>query len=127
MNCWEYMNCGREPGGYRVPELGVCPAATFKIADGFCGGKNGGRACVLITGTLCKGEIQGTERDKHKDCTKCGFYKELVKEHPNMINEIEFVRFLIKSIDETNGMKKDVEHLKTLFKDKDYEQAKGMG
>jgi hypothetical protein len=28
-NCREYMSCGREPGGARVHEYGVCPA--FKI------------------------------------------------------------------------------------------------
>lgn len=27
-NCWEYFKCGREPGGSKVDELGVCPAAT---------------------------------------------------------------------------------------------------
>jgi len=24
-NCWEVLKCGREPGGYRVSEAGVCP------------------------------------------------------------------------------------------------------
>jgi len=43
--------------------MGVCPAATFEAADGFCEGKNGGRACVYITGTFCSGTIQGTQVD----------------------------------------------------------------
>jgi len=27
-NCWEFMKCGREPGGVNAIELGVCRAAT---------------------------------------------------------------------------------------------------
>ena len=27
-NCWEYKKCGREVGGAKVKDLGVCPAAT---------------------------------------------------------------------------------------------------
>ncbi len=26
-NCWEVKNCGRQPGGAKVGELGACPAA----------------------------------------------------------------------------------------------------
>jgi len=26
-NCWEVMNCGRQTGGTKVSEMGVCPAA----------------------------------------------------------------------------------------------------
>ena len=28
INCWEVKKCGREPGGAKVAELGVCPAST---------------------------------------------------------------------------------------------------
>jgi hypothetical protein len=27
LNCWEVKKCGREPGGVKVKELGVCPAS----------------------------------------------------------------------------------------------------
>ncbi|MEW6110309.1 MAG: two-CW domain-containing protein, partial [Nitrospirota bacterium] len=33
-NCWEFFRCGREIGGAKVSELGVCPAATDNSADG---------------------------------------------------------------------------------------------
>jgi len=26
LNCWEFKKCGRQPGGPKVAELGVCPA-----------------------------------------------------------------------------------------------------
>ena len=42
INCWEYFRCGREKGGKRVAELGVCPAATCN-RDGTNGGIAGGR------------------------------------------------------------------------------------
>ncbi|MFH1238746.1 MAG: hypothetical protein V1653_01375 [bacterium] len=74
-NCWEYKKCGREPGGEKTSELGVCPAAIELAADGIHGGKNGGRCCWVIAGTLCKGEIQGSFAKKFvQNCQKCDFY-----------------------------------------------------
>ena len=80
-NCWEFKKCKREIGGTKVSELGVCPAATATEADGFCGGKNGGRGCAFIDGTFCGGTIQGTVANKEKHCFECDFYQELKKEH----------------------------------------------
>lgn len=80
-NCWEYQRCGREPGGAHVAEFGVCPAATFDAADGFCGGLNGGRGCTYITGTFCGGYISGTHEVKAKHCDGCDFYHELKAKH----------------------------------------------
>ena len=47
-NCWEFKKCGREPGGVKTAELGVCPAATTEKANGLNSGRNGGRACWAI-------------------------------------------------------------------------------
>lgn len=77
LNCWEFKKCGREPGGAKVNELGVCVAAIETRTDGVHGGKNGGRACWAIAGTLCKGEIQGTFAQKEQNCMKCDFYKQV--------------------------------------------------
>ncbi len=74
----EYRPLGRT--GVKVSELGVCPAAEMEAADGYCEGVNGGRACMYITGTYCGGHIQGTHRDKSKQCAVCDFYKLLMKE-----------------------------------------------
>ncbi|OGI04901.1 MAG: hypothetical protein A2Y25_00555 [Candidatus Melainabacteria bacterium GWF2_37_15] len=79
LNCWEYNKCGREPGGINAAELGVCPAAIEKKLNGIHCGKNAGRACWIVAGTLCEGTIQGTYATKRKNCLKCDFYK-LVKE-----------------------------------------------
>ena len=59
-NCWEYMQCGREPGGRNAPEAGGCPAAVDTTHDGINSGCCGGRFCWAVAGTLCSGEIQGT-------------------------------------------------------------------
>lgn len=80
-NCWEIKKCGREPGGVKSQDRGVCPAA--KLPSYFTGkneGKSGGRYCWKIAGTLCGGKIQGTFADKIKDCTKCNFYLLVKKE-----------------------------------------------
>lgn len=73
-NCWEYQDCGRELGGKRAYELGVCPASTYIWLDGFHGGRNAGRACWIVAGTMCNGEVRGTFAEKHKSCGKCEFY-----------------------------------------------------
>ncbi len=74
MNCWEFNKCGREPGG-EEKELGVCPATRETRLDGVNGGKNGGRACWVLTGTLCGDQVQGTLAKKLGDCMKCEFYQ----------------------------------------------------
>jgi hypothetical protein len=78
LNCWEFKKCGREPGGSKIEELGVCPATIEKRADGIHSGKNGGRSCWAIAGTLCKGEVQGTYALKMLNCLKCDFYQRVV-------------------------------------------------
>ena len=67
--------CGRELGGVAASEFGVCSAASDKAAAGTNGGRNGGRICQAITGTLCGGKIQGTFAQKELSCMSCGFYK----------------------------------------------------
>lgn len=83
-NCWEFKKCGREPGGAKADQLGVCPASTEKRTDGINGGTNGGRACWAITGTLCGGQTQGTFAAKVGNCLKCEFYQAVgAEEGPN--------------------------------------------
>jgi hypothetical protein len=64
MNCWEFKKCGREAGGARAVELGVCPAYP-----------NDGHQCARVTGTLCGGQVQGTFALKLANCMDCEFYK----------------------------------------------------
>jgi hypothetical protein len=79
-NCWEIKKCGREPGGAKVDELGVCPVATEKRLDGTHGGKNAGRVCWVVAGSMCGGKIQGTYAEKYMDCIKCDFYMKVKME-----------------------------------------------
>ena len=74
LNCWETMQCGREPGGKNM-NLGICPVTTEYRLNGAHGGKHGGRACWIIAGTLCGGIVQGTFAQKYKNCEKCRFYQ----------------------------------------------------
>lgn len=73
-NCWEYKQCGREPEGTKVHELGVCPAPMAEQLDGTHGGKNGGRSCWAVAGSLCGGKVQGSFAQKYGNCVKCDFY-----------------------------------------------------
>lgn len=79
-NCWEFSNCGRESGGVREKELGVCPAAADVRLDKVHQGRNAGRACWVIAGTLCEGKPMGSFVRKHKNCTSCDFYKLVLAE-----------------------------------------------
>jgi len=72
-NCWEFKTCGREPGGARVHEMGVCPASTATKAHGIHGGQNGGRCCWALVGTLCGGIEQNSLVAKLHQCVGCDF------------------------------------------------------
>jgi methyl-accepting chemotaxis protein len=63
-NCWEYLGCGREAGGAKAAELGVCPAYP-----------DHGHDCASVVGTLCGGKVQGDFAGKIASCQKCSFYK----------------------------------------------------
>jgi hypothetical protein len=73
-NCWEFKRCGREPGGMKAKELGICPASVETRLDTVHGGKNAGRACWALAGTLCGGTVQGSFAAKTGNCMKCDFY-----------------------------------------------------
>ena len=75
VNCWEFMQCGREPGGDFVNELGVCPATEDPAFEGINEGKKSGRTCWAISGTLCLGRVQEGFSSKQCDCKRCDFYQ----------------------------------------------------
>lgn len=83
-NCWEIKNCGRQPGGARVSEMGECIASTDKTHDGRNDGKNAGRYCWRVAGTFCEGKVQGDMAAKIMDCVQCDFFR-LVKEEEGLI------------------------------------------
>jgi hypothetical protein len=79
-NCWEYMDCGREPGGRNAEELGICRASIALEFDGINRGKCAGRYCWPVAGTFCNGELQGTFAAKIKDCLKCPFFLSVARQ-----------------------------------------------
>ncbi len=90
-NCWEFKKCGREPKGGKESELGVCPAATDISANGLNGGKNGGRICWDIAGTLGRGQAQCFFGEDLTLCTSCGFFWLVRKEEGNNFSIIRLV------------------------------------
>jgi len=91
-NCWEFKKCGRQPGGAKVAEFGVCTACSETKLDKVHEGKNSGRACWMVAGTLCGGKVQGTFAHKMGNCMSCEFYQ-LVKEEegPNYKKSAELL------------------------------------
>ena len=75
LNCWEFKKCGREPEGAKIAEYDVCSAATETSANGINGGKNGGRICWAIAGTLSNEKIKGTFAKEKFSCLTCDFFK----------------------------------------------------
>lgn len=79
-NCWEHTGCGREPGGIKAQELGICPVAVHEEFDGAHDGKKAGRACWVVAGSLCGGKVQGSYAQKLHNCWKCEFMNLVKKE-----------------------------------------------
>jgi len=80
LNCWEFKQCGRQPQGIHVYDKGLCPAAAEDALDGIHDGTNAGRTCWVVSGTLCKGVVQGTFAQKFKNCEACDFYQKVRQE-----------------------------------------------
>lgn len=79
-NCWEVKKCGRQLGGEKVDELGICPAAMPNEYDGTNKGNHGGRFCWAVAGTFCGGKPQGSFAQKFKSCIECKFFKQIQDE-----------------------------------------------
>jgi hypothetical protein len=80
INCWEFKKCGREPDGAKAVELGECPTTAETRLNGVHGGKNAGRACWAIVGTMCGGKVQDIFAQKQRNCMSCNFYKLVYEE-----------------------------------------------
>lgn len=80
MNCWEYMASDRHRGGDGQEGCAQCPVPQMSNYDGINGGTNGGRACWIITGTLCDRDVQLTFAHKLATCIKCDFYMAVTEE-----------------------------------------------
>ncbi|MDX1797850.1 MAG: hypothetical protein R3255_04300 [Candidatus Lokiarchaeia archaeon] len=72
------MNCNWQPAD--KDKIGVCPVIVNNKYNGVNMGKNAGRACWMIAGTLCGGKVQGSYAQKYKNCITCEFYNLVKKE-----------------------------------------------
>ena len=80
LNCWEFMRCGREPGGLHAEELGVCPVTIEVSANGLNGGVNGGRVCWVIEDNCCQNVLAKIGRRKKSSCMRCEFHDRVKSE-----------------------------------------------
>ncbi len=105
INCWEFKRCGRQPGGHKAKELGVCPVTTHGDLDGAHGGQKAGRACWVVAGSLCGGKIQGTFAQKLHNCWRCEFMNRVKQEEDPAPLGFSHTRL---------GMEKSIEKQKTV-------------
>jgi CRP-like cAMP-binding protein len=112
LNCWEFLKCGREPGGEKADRLGICPAAADVSFDGINSGKCGGRICWAVAGTFCGGNIQGTFAEKRDSCLSCDFFKLVQTEEGTANLRTKFLRFV--SLDSKHSLLNDMayKHIK---------------
>ncbi|MDH3891535.1 MAG: hypothetical protein OEV49_10670 [candidate division Zixibacteria bacterium] len=78
LNCWQFKNCGREPGGVLTELVGECPVARTMKYDGLNDGIGAGRACWMVRNAACK-EAQNMSAPVDP-CHTCDFYKRVVFE-----------------------------------------------
>jgi hypothetical protein len=102
-NCWEVKRCGREPGGRNARELGICPAAVEGRTDGVNDGRNGGRACWVIAGTMCAGRVQGSFASKLGTCVGCEFFRVVSAEEGEALQGVKEILRLLQSDPRTDG------------------------
>ena len=76
LHCWEKLH-GRQPGGERSVEFGICPvsveAKTHMIHEGI----NGGRACWAIQRKFNGNDLQCKLDQKLDHSIQCDFYSEV--------------------------------------------------
>lgn len=103
-NCWEFKKCGREEGGDKADELGICPSTTEDGLDGVHDGKNAGRSCWIVAGSMCGGKLQGTFAQKYHNCKVCDFYQKVRKDEGA---NFELSIVLLNRINSFEGASKD--------------------
>ena len=80
LNCWEFTKCELEPGGKKAESFTVCPAALASEYDGTNSGKNAGRYCWKVNGTLCEKNFRENRFAKFIHCINCDFFKLVQKQ-----------------------------------------------
>lgn len=97
INCWDFKNCARNGHDKCAKEAVVCPAFSETVLNGINGGKNGGRSCWLIPGTVCGSRIQRSFAARSLVCRFCNFKRfVLSEENPDCVVSDTFLRMLVR-------------------------------
>lgn len=79
LNCWEFRNCGMEPGGVFSEIYGPCPVPKMMKYDGLNGGCGAGRVCWMVMNTSSqKGPF--ICRNSRQSCYNCEFCRRVHNE-----------------------------------------------
>ncbi len=76
MRCWEIKRCGREVGGARVDEYGVCPVSRMMSDHNGDVEEADVVLCWRETNTLCGVVYGGAGAVKMMHCSDCEYYKQ---------------------------------------------------
>ena len=87
-NCWEIMNCGLGPNGGTAAASGLCPAASDTSSDGFNRGRNGGRICWEIAGTLSGAEVHCPFAAECFTCLSCDVFQRVQREEGSKVQPL---------------------------------------
>jgi hypothetical protein len=87
------MKCGREIGGDRAVELGICPVSSEFSADGLNGGVNGGRICWIMDKNGCNNKVM----QRADFCFQCEFRYRVMNEE-GLINVCKATGFLLSNL-----------------------------
>ncbi len=84
INCWEFRNCGMEPGGIFADIYGPCPVPKMMKFDGVNSGRGAGRACwmVMNSGTQAEPFIC---RNNRLSCYHCAFFQRVQSEEDRKV------------------------------------------
>lgn len=97
INCWEFTKCGRQPGGEKNGELGICTVTTEKATHGINNGINGGRACWAVRKKM-NGNAAPCSCATHlkkENCLLCEFYAIVRREESgNFVSATEILSML---------------------------------
>lgn len=88
LNCWEFTNCGREPGGVLADREGVCSVATALHHDGENDGRAGGRVCWKLQrdGNI---SVVCSQLRLITICNECAFYRRVCFETETIVTPDE--------------------------------------
>ena len=75
INCWEFKQCGRQPGGHNEKEFGTCATALKMKFNKINRGVNGGRFCWHVTDSFCEFDTHGSFAKDSNTCKNCEFRK----------------------------------------------------